>query len=258
MEDNIIELKLTSIYFFTTLNSLSENKLEITNKTKRTLNCEFTIKPQNQHYKSFEDDAYMNFSIMEKKCHLLDSETKIIPLSFVSKKEGLYTATINIIVNKTSTYKVDLFAYVYVPDVNIKERRMIDKYLTDLSLENFFMEIIEDMIDDVKTSPPPLPDYSNDSRLREEHFNVINYSGGYVYNKTIYNELRNMRIEFMNGEKQYWDLNLQNLKDFIDKMLSNKNAVDLSWKITKFDCYLHYLRSYTDERNILNENVKVN
>ena len=253
----MIEIKRKTIYFFTTTNTLSENKLEITNKTTRTLTCKFVIKPRNQQYKSFEDESYTHFNIMEKKCQILDNDTKTIPMSFIYRIEGLYSAVVQITVNKIATYEVELFGYVHTPDAHIEERRMIDVHLNKISMDNFFHEIIEDVIDDVKTSPPPLPDYSNDSDLRELDFNIINYNGGYEYNSRLYHELKELRKRLLNGEEQYWDLNLQCLKDLVAKASLNPLSKQVAWDINWFYCLLHYLRCFTPQNHILTASLRV-
>ncbi len=60
-----------------------------------------------------------------------------------------------------------LVGYSYEKDEFIQKRLILENSILAYSFQNFFSEIIEDILDDVKTSPAPLPD-TNDPVIRKQ------------------------------------------------------------------------------------------
>ena len=88
-------------------------------------------------------------------------------------------------------------------------------------------EIVKDIVDDVRTPTPPLPDLEN-PEVCEREYEDKNHKQRLYYSSVVISFLRNMEKELydelqLNHEEQYWDMNIDYLKKLIAEIKEEEN-----------------------------------
>jgi len=86
---------------------------------------------------------------------------------------------------------------------------------------------VKDIVDNVRTPTPPLPDLEN-PEVCEREYEDKNYKQRLWYSSVVISFLRNMEKELydelqLNHEEQYWDMNIDYLKKLIAEIKEEEN-----------------------------------
>lgn len=162
-----------AVYFSAPLNQICYSQIKFTNKTEKTLNVFLSKSKKASTCNIIWDKDIQNFSFIREAFILNPQQEQAIQVSFHSKIFGSFKSQIEVFVNEESWKCVDLIAFAFVKDEDIINRESITRNLHQEHMSKFFGEIIDDVLDEVRTSPLPLPDLSIYCVRKTEYANKI-------------------------------------------------------------------------------------
>jgi len=115
-----------------------------------------------------------------------------------------------------------------------KRREDLSKQLDKDYIVKNIAEIVKDIVDDVRTPTPPLPDLEN-PEVCEREYEEKNYKNRLWYSSVVVSFLRNMEKELyeeLNPDERYWDMNVDYIKKMIAEIKEEENKSFFERKFT--------------------------
>lgn len=144
--------------FCARLNEITFSEIRLFNPTEKTLSVYLSKSKKPSAYNTQWDRDAENFCFIRETLTLNPQQEQFVHISFHSKFHGSFKCQIDVFVNEELWKSIDLIAFAYVADLAVKEREAITTTLAQANMAHYFREIIDDLLAEVKTSPPPLPD----------------------------------------------------------------------------------------------------
>ena len=116
-----VEIKNKNIYFFSHLNKLNTNYLEIQNNQNKILSCVLKESEKPRKFNDFMNNDKNTFFINEKEFFLQPNECKKIFICFLSKNAGCFSIEIKLFIYSKFEETINLNGYAFSEDPNIEK-----------------------------------------------------------------------------------------------------------------------------------------
>jgi hypothetical protein len=206
---------------------ISKDHVTITNVGTTTIYYEWRKVKRGDYIDAKHSDGIQRFFGITIRNKLLPKESKTFTFSFRSTLPGIFFEEWEVITEPMCIQPLKMLTLNGISieeETDVVEIERLDSEVAQINEKNFFSEIMDDIVDRVRSPTPPLPDM-DDPEVFAKEFELKNKKYGLWYGTYEMNAYKDLLIEThkrlgTNPEEHYWDGSVDHIYSLIQSVSS--------------------------------------
>ena len=206
---------------------ISKDHVTITNVGTTTIYYEWRKVERHDYIEAKRSDGVQRFFGITIRNKLLPKESKTFTFSFRSISPGMFFEEWEIVTEPVCLQPLKLLTLNGISieeETDVVEIERMDNEVAGINEKNFFSEIMDDIVDRVRTPTPPLPEmdqpdvFSKEFELKNKKYGL--WYGNYEMNafKELIKDINQRLGTDPEAEQEYWDGSIDHIYNMIQKV----------------------------------------